>query len=481
MDDLHLHSTKVHYPEDSQLTTTELSSARRFASKFKGRAMYSPELQQWFIWDGHRWAQDRTNQIMQYAVEMVDDFLGDATKAVKDMRNKDEAERLFNHAVSMRSRRRLREMVKASEELTDDLTVHVKQLDQYPLLLNTVSGTVNLRNMTKLPHDPSQMLTKMAGTTYRQDIAAPRWHKFLNEVFQDNVDLIQWVQRAIGYSASGNTGEQCLFLCHGAGANGKSTFLEVIRAILGDYATSTPLEAILFGDQTNVRVMESIGRLKGKRMAVATEVASGKRFNEAMVKRITGEDQLTGAGMFKKAYSFTPQFKYWVGLNHLPSFTDGGHGFQRRLKVIPFTRKFEKSEIDSGLKDYLLMNESIGILSWIIQGAFYYFDRKAKGKDGLGPCPAVDQAVQSYRTENDTVAKFMVEEVVKSEGHRLPASTVFDRYRQWCEENGHKPETLISFGMRLAEQGVEKIRTGSGMMYVGFHLKPVFDAPVSNH
>ena len=266
----------------------------------------------------------------------------------------------------------------------------------------------------------------------------------------------------------GSVQEQVLFICYGIGANGKSTLLETISKILGDYSTNVDFELFLTNHKSDVRIMEAVGEMKSIRLALASEVDSTKRFNESLVKRLTGGDTLRGTKLHTGAFQFEPNHKLWFLTNHLPFARDGSHGYWRRIKIIPFDAGFEGEALDSTLPDKLWA-EREGILAWLVRGAKEWVDtlNRNGGTTGLGSCEAVDRAVQQYRLDNDHTTRFIDECLVLEDGvGNSGARELYNAYQTWWRDN-HDDEipSEAIFSRRMEERGLKKRRTKAGYVY----------------
>ena len=229
----------------------------------------------------------------------------------------------------------------------------------------------------------------------------------------------------------------------------------------------------LSNQKSDVRVMEAVGELKGIRLALASEVDASKRFNESLVKRLTGGDTLRGTKLHMGAFQFEPQHKLWFLCNHIPFARDGSHGFWRRIKVIPFAQQFQGSSLDSSLPDKLWA-EREGILAWMIRGAVAWSKelQKTNATTGLGPCKAIDQSIEEYRYDNDLSARFIEECLVRDNDFgSVGARELYIAYQRWWSDNSDEdtPSEGI-FSRRMEERGLKKTRTKAGMVYKGVEL-----------
>ena len=325
------------------------------------------------------------------------------------------------------------------------------ELDASPDLLNTESGTIDLRTGELREHRREDLITKIAPTTYRPDAAAPTWEAFLERVLPGE-DLRAFVQRAVGYSATGDTSEQCMFINHGGGANGKSTFQEAIAAALGDYAMRAPTEMLLA--KRSDGVPNDVARLKGARFVSASETEEGRRLAESRIKDLTGQDTITARFMKAEWFDFAPTHKLWLSTNHKPEIRGTDAAIWRRIRLVPWTVSIPPAEQDKKLP-IALRHELAGILAWVVRGCLQW------RRDGLQAPDEVRKATGEYRAEMDVLAGFLVECCEQDTGHWEYAKDLYECYKRWCDENGERPEPQRKFGGRLGERGFQRDRGGS--------------------
>src|SRR5215211_788677 len=281
---------------------------------------------------------------------------------------------------------------------------------------------------------------------------APTWETFLERVLPGD-ELRTFVQRAAGYSATGDTSEQVMLINHGAGNNGKSTFQEALAAALGDYSMRAPTEMLMAKRAGGVP--NDVARLKGARFVAASETEEGRRLAESLVKDLTGQDTITARFMRAEFFEFKPTHKLWLSTNHKPEIRGTDTAIWRRLRLIPWTVTIPPSEQDKRLPTKLA-DELPGILAWIVQGCLEW------RREGLEAPEEVRKATGRYRAEMDVLAAFIDEECIVSEHAGATAKALYSAYREWCEENGERPESQRRFGGRLKERGFESGRMTTG-------------------
>jgi putative DNA primase/helicase len=454
---------------DMPFADTETGNRDRFVSRNQGKCLYIPELKCWTIWDGARWKKVGIAPIMKLADETAKSIFNEA----RDCHNSEGVRRLSSWAVKSQSEQKLRVMINMAASW-HEMTASLEEFDSDPNLLNCLNGVIHLPSGELLGHHPSHKLMKLAPVEYKPHSRCPNFDKFIKEIFLNDKELISWMQLGLGYQLTGHTSEQVFFASYGTGANGKSTLYETILKILGDYGGTMQFETLLAGEKSNTRVLEAVGKLRGKRMVIASEVDSNRRLNEAHLKQLTGGDTLTGTNLYSGTFEFLPTHKINMLANHMPYTKDASYGMERRIKIIPYQRKFSAEERDITLPNKLL-DEKEGILAWLTRGAkrWYSSVESNNGNPALGSCHAVDEATQNYINDNDTFGAFLVACTDKDTEAMVNASDLYVAYQDWSRENGEQYQMGTGvFSSRLQERGYTKKRTNKGNVYLGLSLNP---------
>jgi len=416
---------------------TDLGNAERLVRLFGDRICFVAQWG-WLVWDGKRWARDNGNQrITKLAEETVRQIYREAAETD----NPDERAKLAKWAIASESRQRITSMIDLAAPMR---LASPDEFDADDWLLNLENGVLNLRTLEFLLHDPNLKLTKLAPVAYDPNADCPKWKAFLQRIFNDNERLIRFVQRAVGYSLTGSTREQCLLFLHGTGANGKSTFLEVIRALLGDYAVTAEFSTFVADRKSSVR--NDIARLHNARLVTAIEVGEGKRFAEELIKTLTGGDTVTARFLYREFFEFRPRFKVWLAANYKPEIRGSDYAIWRRIRLIPFTVTIPPEEQIPDLAEQL-KEELSGILNWALEGLRDWL------ANGLQPPPEVTEATEAYRAEMDIVGLFVQDACVPDPKAVTPSKTLYEAFREWCAENGHELLTPKQFGRRLSAKG----------------------------
>ena len=447
---------------------TDTGNMERFVDQHQSYLGSLGTIKTWLVWDGTRWKHSDYAEVFKFALETVQSIKAEVESAEDFL----DAQTLQKWSLTSQSEPKMRAMLNMASN-HPLLVSKASSFDKQKMKLNCLNGIVDLETGQLNKRTSDDLHTKVISTNFNPKAKCPNFDKFIKEVFGGDGELISWIQRAFGYSLTGSVQEQVLFICYGTGANGKSTLLETISKILSDYSTNADFEMFLSSQKSDVRVMEAIGELKGIRLALASEVDASKRFNESLVKRLTGGDTLRGTKLHMGAFQFEPQHKLWFLCNHIPFARDGSHGFWRRIKVIPFAQQFQGSSLDSSLPDKLWA-EREGILAWMIRGAVAWAKelQKTNATTGLGSCKAIDQSIEEYRYDNDLSARFIEDCLVRdNDSGSVGARELYHAYQRWWSDNSDEdtPSEGI-FSRRMEERGLKKTRTKAGVVYKGVEL-----------
>ena len=394
---------------------------------------YDHRLGRWLVWDQHHWQPDLDGEILRKAQATARQRYRNAA----DIADSDKRIKEARYALTSENQYRLRAMIEVAKS---HLAIADKEStwDWNPMLLGVTNGVVDLTTGRVRPGQRLDRVTTHVGLPYDQDATCPRWVRFLAEVFDEDFELVDFVHRAVGYSLTADVGEQCLFLLHGLGANGKSTLLNVLREFLGGYACNTP-----FSTLEKIRgssIPNDVAALVGRRFVTASEASEGFRLDEGRVKALTGGDTVTARFLHQEYFTFKPVAKFWLAMNHKPRVTDDSHGFWRRVHLIPFTRQFP---IDKNLEPQLL-NELPGILTWAAEGCRKWLNQ------GLEPPESVRSATEEYRRESDHLDEFVAESIEETDaGTLLPTKEIARAYGEWADaECLNKRERLGSTSLK---------------------------------
>jgi len=442
----------MRYPEATKFENlTDVGNARRLATLYGSDLRFCHTWGKWLVWDGSRWRPDDTGEVYRKAIQTVAHIYGEAETASDQNARKN----LGMHARSSESANRIEAMIRVAQN-DREIAISADKLDSDPWLLNVLNGTVNLRSGKLQPHQKHDLLTKLAPVNFDPKVKCPVWNKFLDRIMDSNTTMIEFLQSAIGYSLSGDVSEQVLFFFYGTGANGKSTFLNTMQEMLGDYAKQAAPSLLLtkYGESHPTEVAD----LQGSRFVVAVEVEEGRRMAEVQVKQLTGGDKIKARYMRQDFFQFDPTFKLFLAANHKPVVHGMDKGMWRRIKVVPFIVTIPDADQDKRLADKLRAELS-GILAWAIKGCMQW------QKEDLVFPPEVKAATDDYREEMDVVATFIGDCCLLDEKGKTQAAKLYEAYAKWCEQNGEKQMNQKEFSLRLKERKYTSKRGKGGYIY----------------
>jgi putative DNA primase/helicase len=444
--------------EPSLLATAALSdtgNAECLAALFSDRLRYDHKRKKWLLWDGARWVVDEREEARGLAVAAV----RARQRAAMKVENFDDRKRLVQWALHSENAKRVDSLLQMARGVSPFGT-SVEQYDADPMLAAVREGTLDLKTCSFRESRREDYLTMQLGARYDTGAKAPRWEQFLREVFGGDEELIGFIRRAVGYSLTGDTSEQVLFLCHGSGANGKSVFLEVLARLLGDYAGVASFETFDAGRRSEAS--NDLAALKGKRLVTVIETEEDRRLAEAKVKAVTGQDAVSCRFLYGEYFSYRPQFKIWMAMNHLPNVKGTDRGIWRRVRLVPFTQSFEGRE-DRQLAAKL-RDEMSGVLNWALEGL------REWQKDRLGLPAAVKNATDEYRRESDSIGQWIEERTTQNPIGMIRSNEAYKDYSEWAAARGEKPYGQKNWSGSLVERNYQKGRDRHGVHFFGLEL-----------
>lgn len=332
--------------------------------------------------------------------------------------------------------------------------------------LNTLNGVLNLDTGEITPHHPGQLVTKLAPVSWEPHAECVSWEKFLGEITCGDKELEAYLQRLMGYGLSGSTQEEVMAIFYGKGANGKSVFLNHFRKMLGsgEYVRTLGAESLLSSKHHGIRA--DLFQLQGIRLALAIEVNAGRTFDLAMLKSLTGGDEINAEAKFKNPTQFVPTAKIIMAVNHLPGLTNIDHALKRRVHVVPFHHRF-KGDVRKEDIERKFDAEMSGILRWAVEGF------QAWRTEGLNPPQIVRDATEAYFASQDHIGQFLEERTVRVSGQRTPVRMMFESYEDWTRASGVQSVGLHRFGDLLRSKGFVQVRDNSTRYWADLVLRSV--------
>lgn len=406
----------------------DLANARQMVAMFGDRIRYIVAWKKWLCWDSKRWRIDETGEIYRYA-KQVSDALPKTSKNGGPSRTQTAAG--INSMINL-----------AGTE--PGIALAPDQLDADPHLFNVTNGTVDLRTGELQPHNPNNLITKIAGAAYDPHAPCPEFTKFLERV-QPDPDMRDFLGRLFGHALLGKVVEHVLGIFYGTGANGKTTLVEAVTSVFGNYGDTIEPGLLIDRGETHPT---GTSDLFGLRLAVTHETDAGRRLAESTVKRLTGGDRIKARRMREDFWSFKPSHSIIMATNHKPVVRGTDEGIWRRLRFIPFDVVIPEQERDGTLPEKLT-HEADGILAWIIAGYHQWRDHR------LAEPEQVSAATTAFRHESDMLGLFLEERCVLSSAMVVQSSELYTAWFDWCRNENHEPGTQTAFSRTLQDRGFD--------------------------
>ena len=422
----------------------EIGMGNIFADYFKPIARYNSERGVWYVFDGTVWQPDVGNlKVAELAKLLADRLFAYALQITEE----DTRKRYIERVKKLQLRRNRETMLKDARSV---YPLSMQAFDSNIFLFNCKNGTLDLRTMEFYKHDPEEYHTKVSQVSYDPDATCPRWISFIDEITEGDKSRSEYLQKALGYSLTGDTHLECLFILYGATTrNGKGTTMETFLRIMGDYGRNADpgLLASKFTNQSTGGPSEEIARLAGSRFVNISEPEKKITLDAALTKRLTGNDTITARYLHENSFEFVPNFKIFINTNHLPNITDLTLFDSGRIKIIPFNRHFAENERDEGLKSQFAKPENMsGIFNWVLEGY-----KKFK-KEKLAMPQSVVDATQQYHMDSDRIGRFCSECLEEAEGEELTSQQVYSKFVEWCSGQGDlRPGKQSDFNKELVK------------------------------
>ncbi|MEE8301540.1 MAG: phage/plasmid primase, P4 family, partial [Candidatus Tectomicrobia bacterium] len=412
----------------------------------------------WLVWTGTHWSFDDTGALTRRCKATVKDIMRCATY----VENETVFKAMMAHAHTSFNAQRIAAMATMAQS-EPGVAVLPDTLDTHHWLINCRNGTLDLHDGTLRPPQREDLLTYCLDIAYDPDATCPTWERFLDEIMGGNTTMVDFLQRAVGYSLTGDVREQVLFILHGNGSNGKSTFINTLLSLFKGYAMKAPAELLMVsGTGGHDRHPTEKAGLAGKRFVAAIETEEGRRLAEVLVKELTGSDKISARRMREDFWEFWPTHKIWLATNYRPEIRGTDEAIWRRVRLIPFTESFEDDRDDKSLPDKLML-ELPGILAWIVKGCEIWRE------NGLGLPDEVRAATAGYRADMDTVQSFLAEICHLLPQARVKSSELYAAYEEWGMSGGGRCLNPTNFGKRLTELGYQRVKNVC-MWYEGIGL-----------
>lgn len=448
----------------------ESELAKLFADAYKHIARYNRTAKEWYIYTGTHWEQDTDGC---YTQELAKDFY----HRLHNHMWKTEWKSPVDDEVEKKRREeqqaavlRLHKLSRRKILLEDARSVHpfsTEDLDTDSWVLNCPNFTLNLKTGECRAHNPDDMLSMVAGAEYDPTATAPRFTQFISEIFseptidgyKERPELVKFSQMSLGYALTGSASEDCLFMLFGPTTrNGKTTLMEAVMSVMGDYAAKSKPDTLAYTGKPNANAAsEDVARLKGKRFVSISEPNKTMHLDVAKVKDLTGGGTQTARFLHENSFEFQPEFKIFIDTNYRPRVTDETLFTSGRVHVLPFERHFSADEQEKDLSEKLTAEKS-GILNWLLDGLRMYLDA---GK--LEPCQESLKATEEYREESDKIGQFWNERMEESSDN-CKGGEVYKAFCDWCADGNIHPQSKGLFFDDLRKRGLMQPCAINGMM-----------------
>ncbi len=372
---------------------------------------------------------------------------------------------LSRHVKSTGNDGKLEAMIECSKPF---LSAYPEEFDRDPNLFNCNNKTIDLSKRKSRNFDCNDLITKSSGIDFIPSAECPTWIKFIDDIFLGREEIIDFVQRFVGYALTTSTKEQCMFILHGDGRNGKTVFIETLRKLFGDYVTSLPSSSLVRKPHEN-GIPNDIAALKGSRLVTTVETNENVTLDESLIKKITGSDIIKARFLHKEFFEFQPTFKIIFASNHKPNIHATDNGIWRRIRMIPFDLKITDDNDDKELQ-YKIFQELPGILLWAIEGY------KKWSESGLTKPTIIMETTDTYRYEEDSIGQFIEDECVIANEYFMPCKEFKERIQAY---NKYLTQKKISEYMRkkgfLPAENRRMVKDNQLRCYIGLRLKEFYE------
>ena len=441
---------------------SDLGNAQRLVDRHGLNLRYVVEWGRWLIWRDGRWNVDNNFEIERLAKETVTAMWDEAKKL-----DSDEARTsLRRHALNSEAASRIHAMINQARS-EEGVPISTSQLDRDDYLLGVQNGVIDLRTLTFREGRHEDYVTKFCGTHYDAEAKCPNWLRFLDRIFDGNEDIIGYIQRFDGYGLTGSVDEEVMRILWGRGKNGKSTYRETKRLLLGDYSDVCGVDVLLQKHDAGCATPQ-MAKLKGLRHLSVNETRENGKFSEQRVKNLTSNEALEARFLHQNPFTFMPSHKTDITTNHKPIITGTDEGIWRRIHLVPFTVTIPEEERDERYREKYLAPELAGILNWMLEGLRGY------NEQGLKPPKEIQAATRAYRTEMDVIEQWLENNCLCSPQFGQPIQELYNNYFDYVgNEFRHvSPLSKRKFGDELADRGFEPDRgTGGGRIRKGLMLR----------
>jgi len=463
-----------YFSRGAPLTFGDTHNGSVFAQLYRGELCFVYEKGRWLRWDDRLWCWCDPHEALEAAKNTAREVLKRAAEDFQRDPSSAEAKRKLAHGQASFNLKRLEAMLICAAAEPGMHVASMAQLDADSMLLGCENGVLDLRKGVLIAPAREHLITKKVAAKYDADAPCPTWDRFMDQVMISDVETIDYVQRAIGYTLTGSASEEVLHFCHGTGCNGKSVFANILRRLLGDYAVVAPAEMLMMRDRGS-GANNDVARLVGARLLLANETRNGQAMDDLALKTLVSTEAISARFLHREFFEFRPTHAIWMRGNHKPLIRDESEGAWRRVRLIPFKLNLSTDQVDPLLEEKLWA-EREGVLAWAVRGCLLW------QKTGLAPSPRVRVASASYRRDCDLLGDFLEEQCVLEKAARISQRELWNSWVFWCDESGVKSGSKKSFTRRLEERGVVAAGwQGKERMYSGIRKRSDRDVVEHHH
>jgi putative DNA primase/helicase len=383
-------------------------------------------------------------------------------KKAKDISDHEIRKTSLTHAQKSQGRRSIQNMISMSSS-DRSININVEDLDTYNWLLNIENGIIDLKTGKLLPHDPNHLISKITNVEFNENAECPKWKDFLDYIFAGDMELIGYMQKLTGYCLTGSIKQQILPILYGNGNNGKTTFMQVLEGLLGEYCIYADVSSFVASNRSTIR--NDLARMKGSRLILTSEFEHNQHISEATVKSATGGEKIPCRYLYGEYFEYRPTGKIMMATNYKPLIKGTDEGIWRRIHFIPFLVQIAEKDRKENYYEELL-EELPGILNWALEGCLKW------QKDGLRKPSAVEDATTEYRKDMDDLADFLDSCCDSASNAKTRSTDIFEAYTTWANENSIKNHlSQRAFSKELELRGYKKKRDRQGVFWENIRLK----------
>ncbi|MFC1334834.1 MAG: hypothetical protein G8D91_09155 [gamma proteobacterium symbiont of Clathrolucina costata] len=429
---------------------TETGNGYLLAQQTMGQIIYVPEISNWYYWNGTRWQEDTDGYVVRLYLKTV---IPELTNILRDTDDK-ESKNVMSWIRRSKQMSTLKNSLTAASHV-EGMTKSLQSFDTKGHYFGVKNGVLDLRqnSFRLIQEDSAFLMTKSANVDYVPEADCPEWKAFIQKITKGDSELAGFLKRIAGQAMLGRLGKDKLPIFYGSGSNGKSTFVDVLNDLFGEYASATS-SSVVMSDRSSTEYY--LAPLKGLRLLLLNETKKGQKMAEEIVKMMVDSGEITARYPKGRVFSFQPLFTPILSTNHKPRISGADFGIWRRIYLVPFTYRFKDEEKIAGFREKVLRPEMPGILNWCIEGCMAYQKR------GLDAPESVMFATDEYRRQQDKIGSFISERYREQTDGRIRLKQVHTQFSKWCEENKLPAQGIIEFRNDLVDRGYEiRVSTGS--------------------